>query len=363
LKKFVLFYGNTLENFVRQVETNRSKNQSLPTVERIRFAENVVRNWIKWQEEKGYAPKSINQALAALQNFMQYYNLPLSFRFIEKPDPVTLKKNDKHRWSLEEVKQFVDSATYVRDKAFLLCQFQSGLGIGDLVELNYRDVRKELEQGKLPLLLNLIRKKTGVRFKTFFGRDAVHYLKLYLKSRQPLLDEDPLFTKLGSIERLTEGAIQITTRRLAEKMSFLDEQDLENGYNPARPHSIRAAFISRLTGKLDRVLIEFFAGHEIGEEKRAYLNIPEEELRELYANYEHLLAIEKTSKNELAGIDTTQRSEELLTRLETLQRTVENQAEVIASMKDERIKEEVNMWNILNELRKEVNELRARVGV
>jgi chromosome segregation ATPase len=70
-------------------------------------------------------------------------------------------------------------------------------------------------------------------------------------------------------------------------------------FNPCRPHSLRAAFISQLTGKTDRVLIEFWAGHNIGEEKRTYLNMPTEELRELYMDAEKYLAIEKTSRDEV----------------------------------------------------------------
>jgi peptidoglycan hydrolase CwlO-like protein len=47
------------------------------------------------------------------------------------------------------------------------------------------------------------------------------------------------------------------------------------------------------------VLIEFWAGHNIGEEKRTYLNMPTEELRELYMDAEKYLAIEKTSRDEV----------------------------------------------------------------
>ena len=49
---------------------------------------------------------------------------------------------------------------------------------------------------------------------------------------------------------------------------------------------------------MDGDLIEFFMAHEIGQQKSTYMNQPLDELRELYANHEHLLAIEKTSKDE-----------------------------------------------------------------
>jgi len=51
---------------------------------------------------------------------------------------------------------------------------------------------------------------------------------------------------------------------------------------------------------MDNTLIEFFMGHAIGDQVKTYINMPHVELRELYANYEHLLSIEKTSRDELA---------------------------------------------------------------
>lgn len=75
---------------------------------------------------------------------------------------------------------------------------------------------------------------------------------------------------------------------------------MDNGYIPCRPHSLRAACNSRLTGKIDRVLIEFWMGHSIAEEKRAYLKMPTDEMRELYMGAEKYLAIEQTSRKALA---------------------------------------------------------------
>jgi len=51
---------------------------------------------------------------------------------------------------------------------------------------------------------------------------------------------------------------------------------------------------------MDNTLIEFFMGHAIGDEVKTYINMPGDELRELYQNYEHLLSIEKTSLDEQA---------------------------------------------------------------
>lgn len=130
-----------------------------------------------------------------------------------------------------------------------MCLFQSGIGINELTELNHGDLQDEFEKGIILLHLKLTRRKKSVPFRTFFGRDEVKYLRLYLATRKQLKPDSPL----------------------------------------------------RATGKIDRVLIEFWMGLVIGEEKRAYLHMPSEEMREFYMDAEKYLAIEKTSRGELAS--------------------------------------------------------------
>lgn len=181
--------------------------------------------------------------------------------------------------------------------------FQSGLGVAEISSLDYGDVQDEYEKGIVPIHLRLNRQKTGVEFRTFLGRDAVHYLRLYLQTRKDLKPDSPLFTKWNSEdERITPGAIRKKFTKIAETVDFIRKADLENGYNPARPHSLRAAFSSQLTGRMSDKLIEFWMGHNIGEEKRAYLRMPTEEMRELYMDAEKYLAVEKTSKDEMAEL-------------------------------------------------------------
>ena len=54
---------------------------------------------------------------------------------------------------------------------------------------------------------------------------------------------------------------------------------------------------------MDDTLIEMFMSHDIGHQIATYINMPLDELREIYASYEHLLTIEKTSKDERTGQD------------------------------------------------------------
>lgn len=322
MKRFVYFYEGGLRVFIDRIEEEMRVNQDLPLADRVRPGEETIRGFIAWHEEVGYSNNSARQSVATLQNALKFYGISMSSAFIELPPPRPMKENAKHAWSLDEMKQFVHAAEYIRDKAFIVLSFQSGLGIGDIVEMNYGDVSRGLEEGKLPLLLRLYRKKTDVEHKTFLGCDAVSYLREYLRTRENLKGDDPLFTMLGSNRRVTDGAIQRMLRKYATKLDFIHKEDLDNGFNPARPHSLRSAFRSRLTGKMDGSLIEFFMG-KLVEDRKTYINMPEDELAELYANYEHLVSIEKTSKNLFEEQGPQPLPEKVLTRIRNLETTVD----------------------------------------
>jgi integrase len=298
LKRFVAFYGKGLGDYVTEIEGQTRDNEGKSLIERSRPGEDVARGFVKWHADNGYAPKATRLSMSALQNALKYYGISLSWGFIDLPPANPLPVNEKHQWTLEEMKQFIEAQDTLRDKALVALIFQSGLSIGDAMALNYGDVKRELEAGKIPIMIHLNRIKTGVDFRTFIGRDAVKLLGEYLKSRIPLVDGDPLFTKLGTNKRCTKSALQVKLRRLAPKLPFLPDDDGVNGFTSVRAHSLRSAFRSRLTGKMADTMIEFFLGHDIGAEKRTYINMPVEELRELYGNYEYLLKIERTSKEE-----------------------------------------------------------------
>ncbi len=322
LKRFKYFHVAGLKIFIEEIEEEIRLNQGQSLTERVRPGEGTIRRFIAWHKEVGYSNNSTRQGIAAVQNFLKFYGVTISFDFIELPPARPMKGNDKHKWTIEEMRKFVGVARYLRDKTIITICFQSGLGIGDVVDLDYGDVRRGLEKGQLPLMLQLYRGKTGVEFKTFLGRDSVHQLRAYLKTRGPLRNGDPLFTMLGSEQRVSGGAIDHMLKKYATKLDFIHAEDLENGYNPARPHSLRTAFRSRLTGKMDGTLIEFLMGHDIGEEKRTYINMPDSDLSELYMNYEHLLSLEKTSREEFEELGPTPLPEETITRIRDLETTV-----------------------------------------
>jgi hypothetical protein len=242
----------------------------------------------------------------------------VSARFITLPPPLEKPTNHKHEWTREQIKSFVDAAPTYRDKAVIVALFQSGLGVNELANLNYGTIQDEYERGTVPLCLRLVRQKTGVEFKTFFGADTLKYLRLYLATRRSLTTSTPLFTKSGSKARITTAAIQQRFSEIAENVTFIKKEDLAEGYKPCRPHSLRAAFTSQLVNKVSDKLIEFWMGHSIGEVARAYLNMPTEELRKLYMDAEQYLAIERTSQDEVKDKLPSALEKKLIKRAEEL---------------------------------------------
>lgn len=271
-----------------------------PPREQGRIIETELSEFINYLKDQGKSNNSIRLYIAGIQNFLKYKHVMVSTRFIGNlPPPVEKKVNGKHEWRISQIKKFVDVAKNYRDKALILCIFQSGLAVNEICQLDYGDIQEEFENGVLPICLKLVRKKTGVQFKTFLGRDSVKYLRLYLSTRKYLKPDSPLFTKKrtrGGIVRLTTGAIQQSFSEIAKDLPFIKQN---GGYNPARPHSLRAGFNSQLIGKIDEVLREFWMGHSIGGVARAYLNMPTDELRKLYMTAEEYLKIEKTSRDEM----------------------------------------------------------------
>jgi integrase len=250
------------------------ENMKKPPREQKRLAESEIMDFINYLINKTKSNNTIRAYFGSMQNFLKYKGIAISSCFIGNlPPATTQKKNGKHKCTIEHLKEFVSKAPTIRDKTLIICMLQSGLAVNEICELNYGDIADEYEGGIMPICIELVRKKTGVPFKTFFGRDTLKYLWLYLQSRTNLKHDSPLFTKLGTADRITTSAIQQRFGEIAPKLSFLSKYSIENGFNLVRPHSLRSAFKSRLTGKVDRDVIEFFMGFKLAGVGDSYFNL------------------------------------------------------------------------------------------
>jgi integrase len=136
--------------------------------------------------------------------------------------------------------------------------------------MTYGGVKEEFEKGITPLCLDLTRKKTGVQFITFLGSWSVKLLKDYLANRK-LENETPIYN-------VSARTVHAYFRQAARKFAGAFK-----GRNPYSPHSLRAAFRTFLSDhKVDPLYIEYWMGHKIPEQLRAYINKSREGWRQTY---------------------------------------------------------------------------------
>ncbi|MGB9694138.1 MAG: tyrosine-type recombinase/integrase [Fervidobacterium sp.] len=266
LAAFQEFYSSqgSIKDFLDSVERDRL----LPRNQRKRVDRVVLNSFVAWLKDGGYSPKTVRIYVGAVQSLAKYYDIPISLRYVQLPPAQPVNK--KHPWTIEEVGRFVAMMEKPVYRSIAASIVQSGLSVSDLLALTYKDIKPEFERGIIPICLNLTRKKTGISFMTFFGSWSVRLLKEYL-ARGKFEDETPVYD-------VSSRAVHTYFRKLAQEFdgNF-------RGRNPYSPHSLRAAFRTFLSDhKVDPLYIEFWMGHQIPEQLRAYINKSRESWRQTY---------------------------------------------------------------------------------
>jgi integrase len=261
---FLAGQGLNVASFLSLVEEDLRR----PRLEKTRVARKTLNAFIAHLQGEGFAPKTVNAYVGAVQSLAKYYDIPLSTRYVNRPPAKAINK--KHPWIMEEIGKFISLMNNIQYKCIAACIVQSGLSISDLLDLKYGDIKEEFEKGVALLCLDLPRKKTNVPFLTFIGGWALGLLKQHLMDR-PFKDDTPIFT-------VTRRAVESYFRRIGMKFSggF-------SGRNPYSPHSFRAAFRTILSDhKVDPLYIEFWMGHKVPEQQIVYISKSREGWRETY---------------------------------------------------------------------------------
>jgi len=312
-------YLSALKSFIEYTKQNPTELVDLAEADRKKpirqqgEVETKVKGFFEWlttvyiqksrgprkRKESGKVGISRNLAVAysyGIKSFFESNGFPLN---IKLPKAAPKKENFKVVLRPLEIKKLIDVATNIRDRAVILCLFQSGMSISDICNLNYGDVEKELNGNKIPLHIHLVRRKELVEYDTFFGQEAVETLKLYLEERkqkgETLGYNSPLFTKRyiksnsksSKIYRINPGLIETTMKSLALKSGLVSKEQMENAdLNPCRPHALRSSFISILkTNGMNNMAVEYLAGHSLSTTEQAYWQVRTEELRKMYKQY------------------------------------------------------------------------------
>ena len=263
-QEFLAGQGLDVACFLSLVEEDLRKSR----LEKTRVARKTLNAFIAHLEGEGFAPKTINAYVGAVQSLAKYYDIPLSTRYVNRPPSKAINK--KHPWIIEEIGKFVSFMDNIQYKCIAACIVQSGLSISDLLSLKYGDIKEEFEKDITPLCLDLSRKKTNVPFLTFIGSWAFGMLKQHLMD-SPLKDDMLIF-------KVTRRAVDSYFRRIGLKFG-----GIFRGRNPYSPHSLRAAFRTILSDhKVDPLYIEFWMGHKVPEQQIVYVSKSRGGWRETY---------------------------------------------------------------------------------
>lgn len=249
----------------------------------------------KHKGEKEYSANTINLYVSAVTSLISYiyrgkYAISTKWIGLPKAEPESLKEE----WTPEKLSECFLSIKKQVYRAVFCCFIQSGLGIEEILNLKYRDIKEELTAGLSPIVLYLKRKKTEIRFYTCLGSIAVTQLKLYFAEVGTPLDDQPIFhqlTKGKEMRPIAKSSIEKYFARLARKSL----KKAWVGENPRRPHSLRGAFQKLLIlSDCPEVFSEYWMGHETSKNKKAYLlkGMGREEHREQYRKFEHALSFE-----------------------------------------------------------------------
>jgi integrase/recombinase XerD len=310
LTLYIEFTGMNPEEIIDEAEEDRKKprRQRGKPEERIEdFHEYLLNKHTRARGKKaggrGVSKNLAKMYFSAIRGFYKANGFPLNVR---TPRASNKKENFKLNLRPRDVKRMLDFTRSLRDRSIILTMFQSGMDVSTLCSLNYGDVARELEEGREPLMLHIVREKEEVEYHTFLGRDAVKALKNYLAERkrrnhEELRYDTPLYVKTAwekgkknsaRIERLTPNLIQKFFREVCLTSGVVAEDQLRVAdINPARPHALRKAFndILGLEG-VNQQLIDYWMGHSIPYNGAYGIPLPDEQ-RKIYAEHEKALSV------------------------------------------------------------------------
>lgn len=344
LQKFSDFHGMALRELINESKNWEPEDSETSHLEE-KPAEERLREWHRHLLDEDVSKKSARMYWSRVKNFFETFGISIN---IESPEAPSYT-NERPDFSASDVRKMSDAARCPRDRAIILCAFQGGMGPTEISELDYNQVKYEIENDECPIPVWKIRKKTQIQHHTWLLKDAVEALKLYLAERKKeegeLEDDDPLFVRRNNGKRIKPNNIQAVMRDIRDRVgeAIPEAQKISSKVNPLSLKFLRRAFgIACDKAKVDTHFKEYWMGH-VEPYNGAYSSgqIPKEVQREELKKLKPFLSVTTTRE------EFEQKEREQDKRIQELSEVTSEQDEKIKELSQE--KEELK--NKLNTFR------------
>lgn len=238
----------------------------------------VVRRWVAWMHEEGYAPASIGRKLSALRSLYRF--LLREGRIQQSPVllvPAPKKgKSLPHVLSVDEIERLLEApdATTplgLRDRCLFEVMYATGLRVSELLHLTVQDIDWV---GRSILVLGKGAKERIV----LLGDLAIDALERYVHTARPQLlghgTAEALFlSRLGTPLSVRGFHVVLQTHVRAAGIE-----------KHVTPHTLRHSFATHLLeGGADLRSVQELLGHASVSTTQVYTHVSEGYLREVYA--------------------------------------------------------------------------------
>jgi len=251
------------------IEQRRKELKSGDEFQR-RHHEELAEKFSLFMREKGTLNSS-STSLGWIRSFYRHNYLELRDLSVPKGFPTRASKVP----TLVELAKLCEYAP-PRERAWILCQAESGLANIDLLALSLSDespefgsIKNQLKNGQIPLHIRIFRRKTAATglgfFDTFFGKNAVEALNEYV-----FWDKPKLFG-------VTDRHMAFLVKKIAVKAGVGSSEV------PIRLYSFRKFFATFMSlAGVNSQLVHRWLGHSLGKRDEAYVQPPVKEQMEVY---------------------------------------------------------------------------------
>lgn len=298
--------------------------------------ENLVREHVGMMKKKEYSGASIHMRLCAIRSFFKAQNLPLHLNREDQPIIDNLKA--KGTPSKKQLKEIIECADNLRDRALMLFLKDTGLRSSDIPQILWKHL---VDVGDGFFALKIVTVKRRVVARGFIGPEASEALDRYKRERlqgskyvkpESNIEDHSVFTPLpesghygDGTEKLGSNAIGHAVHRAVVLAGFP---------NKFSSHSLRKFWEQSMRAPREAYLKQL-NGRSLNATERAYYWRTEEQLLELYKeNYDNLRVLGSLIKHSEIEAIVEQRLKERIGERDREIEKLKNQLEDVSTLKN-----------------------------